>query len=130
MHEFCLLSGSNLIAEGIETEEQLKALIEIGVQYGQGYFIQKPNEKISPIENNILEIINNFNNKLYVDYKTPIHRVIDLAMSRKNEKIYDNVVITRDSKYYGVITIKDLIEKFSEITICNGSSFTPLQSIL
>jgi len=115
MDEFCLLSGSNLIAVGIETEEELRTLIKIGVQYGQGYFIQKPNEKILPIENKTLEIINNSNNKLYVDYKTPIHEVIDLAMSRKKEKLYDNVIVTRDSKYYGVITIKDLIEKFTEI---------------
>lgn len=120
MHEFCILSGSNLIAEGIETEEELKTLIEIGVQYGQGYFIQKPNEQILPIKNKVLKIINNFNNKLCVDYKTSIHKVIDLAMARKKEKLYDNVIVTRDSKYYGVITIKDLIEKVTEVTVYNA----------
>lgn len=31
-----------LIAEGIETYEELETLVNIGVQYGQGYFIQKP----------------------------------------------------------------------------------------
>lgn len=119
MQEFCLLSDSYLIAVGIESEAEIKTLIEIGVQYGQGYFIQKPSEHILPIENRILEIINNYNNKLYVDYKTPINRIIDLAMSRKKEKLYDNIILTRDSKYYGVITIKDLIEKFTDITVHN-----------
>ena len=130
MYEFSKLTGCNLIAEGIETEEELKTLIEIGVQYGQGYFIQRPNEQILPIENKILKIINNSNNKLCVDYKTPIHKVIDLAMSRKKEKLYDNVIVTRDSKYYGVITIKDLIEKFTEVKIYDESNFRLLQSIL
>lgn len=130
MHEFCLLSESNLIAEGIETEEQLKTLIEIGVQYGQGYYIQMPNEQILPIENKILNIINKFNNKLCVDYKTSINKVIDLAMARRKEKLYDNVIVTRDSKYYGVITIKDLIEKFTEATIYDESNFISLQSIM
>lgn len=112
MYEFSLLAGSYLIAEGIESEKELKTLIEIGVQYGQGYFIQKPKEKILPIKNKIIQIINNFNNKLCVDYRTPIHKIVDLAMSRKKEKLYDNIILTRDSKYYGVITVKDLIEKF------------------
>lgn len=110
MQEFCLLSGSNLIAVGIESEEELKTLIEIGVQYGQGYFIQKPNEDILPIDNKTLEIVKIYNEKLCVDYKTPINRIIDLAMARKKEKLYDSVILTRDSKYYDVITIKDLIE--------------------
>ena len=44
MYEFSKLTDCNLIAEGIETEEELKVLIDIGVQYGQGYFIQKPQE--------------------------------------------------------------------------------------
>jgi len=113
MQEFCLLSGSNLIAVGIETEEELKTLIKIGVQYGQGYFIQRPKEQILPIENKIIKIINDFNEKLCIDYKTPIHMVIDLAMSRKKEKLYDNIILTKDSKYYGVMTIKDLIEEYT-----------------
>ena len=46
MCEFAKLSDSFLIAEGIETEEELKVLIEIGVEYGQGYFIQRPEEYI------------------------------------------------------------------------------------
>jgi len=34
--------GSKIIAEGIETETTLTALIDIGVHYGQGYFLARP----------------------------------------------------------------------------------------
>ena len=42
--EFAKLTDMKLIAEGIETEEQLKMLIRLGVHYGQGYFLCKPDE--------------------------------------------------------------------------------------
>ena len=35
-------TGSSLIAEGIEDEEDLRVLVNIGVHHGQGYFFSKP----------------------------------------------------------------------------------------
>jgi EAL domain-containing protein (putative c-di-GMP-specific phosphodiesterase class I) len=34
--------NASVIAEGIETEEDLKVLRELGVTYGQGFFMGKP----------------------------------------------------------------------------------------
>ena len=34
--------GSEIIAEGIETKGEARALIEIGVHYGQGYYLSRP----------------------------------------------------------------------------------------
>jgi EAL domain-containing protein (putative c-di-GMP-specific phosphodiesterase class I) len=31
-----------VVAEGIETEDQLKALLSLGIDYGQGYFLGRP----------------------------------------------------------------------------------------
>ena len=36
--------NSHLIAEGIETEEEYKTLLELGLEYGQGYLFAKPAE--------------------------------------------------------------------------------------
>ena len=38
--EFATVSNIYLIAEGIETVDELKTLIELGVPYGQGYFLR------------------------------------------------------------------------------------------
>lgn len=42
MVEFSHSSGTMLIAEGIESKKELELLIELGVQYGQGYYLAKP----------------------------------------------------------------------------------------
>lgn len=43
---FCESEQIKLIAEGIETKEELQKLIEIGVEYGQGYYLQKPDRNM------------------------------------------------------------------------------------
>lgn len=218
MHEFSKLTEANLIAEGIETEAELKTLIDIGVQYGQGYFIQRPQEDLIPIKDEIIDTIkamnikendqygynianvyissiskkseslestvlvsnvdskfkknqellgicivddgvvkgvvtrNSFYSKLgwqygysiysskaisnimntsflSVDYKVPIDMVIKLAMARTNDTLYDFVTVTKDSKYYGTVTIKDLLEKTIEIEVDNARHSNPLTGL-
>ena len=34
--------GAELVAEGIETLEDLNALISLGVKFGQGYYLGRP----------------------------------------------------------------------------------------
>ena len=218
MYEFSKLTDCNLIAEGIETEDELKTLIDIGIQYGQGYFIQKPKESIIPIRDEIIETIKRLNirendqygynianvyinsiskkiesfesellvseidsrfkkdqgllgicivddgdvkgvvtrNSFYsklgwqygyslysgkaisnimntsflsVDYKMPIDMVIKLAMARTKDTLYDFVTVIKDSKYYGIVTIKDLIEKTIEIEVDNARHSNPLTGL-
>lgn len=52
-----------LIAEGIETEEELKCLINIGVEYGQGFFLQKPDVDFKKLDKNIEKKIIDFQKK-------------------------------------------------------------------
>lgn len=44
--EFANSTNSKIIAEGIEDVSDLYTLIEIGVHYGQGYLINKPNDDL------------------------------------------------------------------------------------
>jgi EAL domain-containing protein (putative c-di-GMP-specific phosphodiesterase class I) len=39
--------GAALVAEGIESEEELRALRDLGVQYGQGFLLGKPVTRVS-----------------------------------------------------------------------------------
>jgi len=54
---FCENANIKLIAEGIETKEELQTLIELGVAYGQGYYLGMPNAKIIDITYEKKELI-------------------------------------------------------------------------
>lgn len=52
MVHFARLSGVRIIAEGIERREELGTLIELGVQYGQGYLLGMPgghDQRLDPV---------------------------------------------------------------------------------
>ena len=59
MVQFCNKSEIYLIAEGIETREELKTLINLGVHLGQGYYLSKPMPKMRKIPSMIKEYIKN-----------------------------------------------------------------------
>ena len=42
MVNYCKATHYKLIVEGIETKEELECLIQLGVEYGQGYYLKKP----------------------------------------------------------------------------------------
>ncbi|MBP2644604.1 MAG: diguanylate cyclase/phosphodiesterase with domain containing protein [Firmicutes bacterium] len=42
LNDFAVMTNSKIIAEGIETIDELATLIDLGIPYGQGYFLQKP----------------------------------------------------------------------------------------
>ena len=63
MVEFANLANIQLIAEGIECEEELKMLLKLGVHNGQGFFLRKPDEELKPVENAAMEVIHKFHEK-------------------------------------------------------------------
>lgn len=61
-------TNMKLIAEGIETEEELKTLIKLGVYAGQGFFISRPAGTFLDIPDSIKDLIiqcNKFKNNTY-----------------------------------------------------------------
>jgi EAL domain-containing protein (putative c-di-GMP-specific phosphodiesterase class I) len=52
------LINTNLIAEGVETKEDLRALIDMGVSAAQGHLIGKPDKNFKGIRLEALQIIN------------------------------------------------------------------------
>ncbi len=218
MREFASLSNTYLIAEGIETEGELLKLIEIGIDFGQGYLIQRPNPDLAPIAGQVLQLIceadkqkrlilcnrlcdidigsittssktilpgtvvnqildmmkkdctlpgfcvtengvvtgvitrndlfRNISDKygytlyankpisvimskefLCVDSQSSIDSVAKKAMHRHYDKIYDFITVTRDGKYFGIVTVKDLLEKSIEIEVINAKHLNPLSEL-
>lgn len=63
MVELSKVSNIFLIAEGIETYEELETLVNLGVQFGQGYFIQKPDAEVKEVRQEILQLLKTINLK-------------------------------------------------------------------
>lgn len=218
MYDFSRISGILLVAEGIETAAELGTLVDIGVHYGQGFFLRRPQEEPAPPVPEALDAIriqNARKNHVYfsslssvyignlcrendtvpvsekaervydlflrkptltgvtvlqgnraagvitktrihfimsgqygfslhaklpvshimdpspltVDDKMPIDTVSLLAMSRPDEKLYDFIIVTKDTEYYGVVTIKNLLEKTMEIEVSNAKHQNPLSGL-
>jgi diguanylate cyclase (GGDEF)-like protein len=218
MVEFSNLTNTKLIAEGIETEEELETLVEIGINYGQGYYLQRPDFSFQPIKENIKDTIHRFNRKknhfnynkltniyienitqekkaihpkilvsqvyemmtkdlcipgycvvndgtmlgvitrneimkymsgqfgysLYakktisdimnrdfisVEYDTTIDIVAKKSMQRQPQYIYDFVTVTKEGKYFGIVTVKNLLEKSIEIEVMNAKHLNPLSEL-
>jgi diguanylate cyclase (GGDEF)-like protein len=66
--EFCKVTGIKLVAEGVETEDELHALVDIGVDYAQGYFIQKPGRLTMSVGADVEGKIREFNAKKNIAY--------------------------------------------------------------
>ncbi|CDF58943.1 GGDEF domain-containing protein [Thermobrachium celere] len=211
------ITNMKLIAEGVETIDELSFLIEAGVELVQGYLIARPSQSINDIDEKIKDqiifLINEktkkltynaktcpigkivrfdipvkedtkgkdikehfnkysvqgvvvvrddypiglvmkseltfalakpYGNEIYlnrpvsiimnksplvVDYNLPISEVAQLAMSRKEENLYDYVVVTKENKYYGIVTVKKLLEYAMELELNYARHLNPLTGL-
>ena len=56
-YDFSLVTNMKIIAEGIETIDELNTLINIGVPYGQGYLLQPPAPEFLELQPQLKEVI-------------------------------------------------------------------------
>jgi len=66
---------------------------------------------------------------LKVDYRMPIDYATKLAMQRPHERLYNPIVVTDESGYYGVVTIKDLLDAYSKVEVEAAISANPLTKL-
>lgn len=81
-----------LVAEGIECEEELKALLKLGVHNGQGYFLRKPDEELKGVEEAAIDIIHKYNDKQadkVKKYNTEIRKFRAVLFKFESYKAYD-----------------------------------------
>lgn len=69
------------------------------------------------------------NDPLIVDYFETITKVSHLAMHRNEENLYDYVIVTKDSLFNGVISIRNLLIKFAEIQTKMATFLNPLTGL-
>ncbi len=216
--DFCKGAGIKLIAEGIESEEELRQLIKLGVDYGQGYFLGIPKENFEEISEEKAALISICHSKQYREkvrssvyprvehlckqgctylsdekvrdiYETMIEnpvimefailkndvatgfmtradinsflggrygyslhakkmihqlartdflcvncdmtveQVSRLAMERPSEQLYNPIVVEKAGKYFGIVTVKDLLDTCTKIEIDVAMHSNPLTGL-
>ncbi len=79
-------AGIMLIAEGIETAEELKTIIKLGVTSAQGYFLQKPAAFFTELTDGIKDVIEQYNlmaNNIKT-YSKDYHYISDLIQDEQS----------------------------------------------
>lgn len=218
MVDFGKNADIQLIAEGIETEEELKTLIKLNVDFGQGFFWGIPQEKFQDIAPEKIRMIKKYRNANYTEkirsscyptmgglskpgytfspdekveriYETlrlnptiteftvveddvavgfmtrtaiieklggrygftlnckkiirqitntdflrvncsmPVDQAARFAMQRPFEQLYNPIVVEKDNKYFGIVTIKDLLNACTKVEIDAALSVNPLTGL-
>ncbi len=216
--DFSKASSIKTIGEGIESCDELKTLIKLGVNFGQGYFLGRPFAELTTPAIHIIDIIQReffkkvqytMNTKLHspigtianrektfskdtlgeeilryfkdnnaissavileknipigminkdiflnslatpfgmsiyskrpveilmsttpltIDYNAPIEVATKTALNRNDEEIYHNIIITKDDKYFGIVTIKKLLEETTQIELNRARHANPLTGL-
>jgi len=148
MVEYATLTNTDLIAEGIETKNELDKLIDLGIKYGQGFYIQKPLSSIIELRNSLIEEIKNANRKnnhlsekkisnLRVSNITSNEKTLNSNVSisqvfeiLKKDKYLDGLCVTHEEKVLGVITRNDFFKKLSGQFGYNLFSKKPITSLM
>ena len=114
MVEFSNVSNIQLIAEGIETYDELDTIVNLGVQYGQGYFIQKPEAEIKEINQEVLQALKKANIKRNHISQSPISNLSIKNLCTSIETVSPNELISNiyeDIKYkpnfFGLCVLED-----------------------
>lgn len=131
MSTFSKESGYVLIAEGIETKEELSVLLELGVPYGQGYLFQRPTDYFPNLPDGIkellLELQRKVNRMAYIPsffgtietICTP-GTIIDpdskaiqaFHLFQKNDELQEICVVDCNEKFYGILTRNEILMDF------------------
>lgn len=102
-------------AIGIVTKEKLSFCLS--GRYGYSLYQKKPIRDV--METDFLQ----------VDYLSSIHQVAKMAMERKPDCLYDMIVISREGRYFGYVTVKDLLLKSMEISVNTAKYENPLTGL-
>lgn len=89
----------------------------LGSQYGYAIFINKP----------VQSIMNQ--TPLTVDCTTSLSQVSQQAMDRNLDNLYDSIIVTDNDKFWGTVSIENLLNKFTELQIEQAKNLNPLTNL-
>ena len=90
---------------------------KIGTLYGYNLYMGRANSLLAKP------------NPLVVDFLESITHVSKLAMNRSAEDLYDDIIVTKEEKYVGVVSVKSLLLKMAESQVKMASLMNPLSML-
>lgn len=66
---------------------------------------------------------------LLVDIGLPLEKVAELANQRSEEKLYDLIIVTKDDRYHGTVSVMDLLRQLSDLRIQLAMNANPLTGL-
>lgn len=141
MVEFSKVANVSLIAEGVETYEELETITRMGVHYAQGYYIQKPHQKVQPIEDSLVQdiltiravLIQEERNKIQI---TPIEQLSLPTQTVSSDTLTIDAyeMMSRDVDCYGLTVLDEgkpvgiVTKKNLALTLSGRYGFTLYQN--
>lgn len=121
-----------IIAEGIESREELKTLVRLGVYSGQGFYLQRPAPGIGPLDPEKIEEIRNISRMLQNQNAYSSHYHFIGSLATENETMVPDIscgdlealfrvqgneafCMVRDGYMQGLVTRKDLFQSMSKL---------------
>lgn len=131
MVSFCKKSNIKLIAEGIETEEELYTLIGMGVDFGQGFYLKRPARNMEEIPQMLVrKIISEYEESVVFNPRRKIFGAVEeicntgevIQIGERAEKAYSHlckytnltemIVIDEENEAKGILTRADVFQAF------------------
>lgn len=78
--DFCAKVGSRIICEGIESVDELRVLIDLGCNYGQGYLLAKPGPLNAGINSQAARVLKSYTTKPSGNQHDTTARIGDFVM--------------------------------------------------
>ena len=113
------LRGIIVVREGRPTGQITRTHFyqKIGTRYGYNLFMGRQSQLIKK------------DNALIVDKNMCITEVSTLSMQRAGEDLYDDVIVTKNGLFFGVVSIRNLLLKLVETQVAIASFLNPLSSL-
>ncbi|MGN0496455.1 MAG: EAL domain-containing protein [Lachnospiraceae bacterium] len=106
--EIAIYASICILAEGIETEEELETLLDLGVMYGQGYFLGRPDCNLADTRKDAKKVIRKYrDNKNYLNITYKEYKIVSIAM--KDYRSYEEY-----AKKYGDERASEISEMLFE----------------
>lgn len=110
------------LAEGVETTEELRTVIQLGVDLIQGYYTAKPSLEVKPsIAEDIQAEILSYNEEMFGVVNRKIYtagKENRISLSRLSSERYGTIEIIKDKITYRDVTIAGIPGDEADINIC------------